>query len=84
MKTIRRPIGGVIVYNDNLYGSYFLNGIWTARRGYIKETLRDINKLVHELKVDVRFICISAKCNKRVDRRAGKKRKEEEIKKMSR
>jgi len=81
MKNIRKPVEMVIVYNDNLYVNYFLNGIWTARRRYIKETLRDINKLVHELKVDVRFICISAKYNKRVDRRAGKKRKKEEIKK---
>jgi hypothetical protein len=77
----RKDIKKAVVYNDNLYAYYFLVGLWSGRKHYIKKVLDDIRRIVNRLGVDVVFIHIKCRHNRRVDRRAGKKRKSEEKRK---
>jgi ribonuclease HI len=82
LKSIRKDIKKVVVYNDNIYAYRFLARLWRGKRHYIKKILRDIRRIVNELDLDVEFIHIKSKHNRRVDRRAGRRRKSEEQRKI--
>jgi len=83
LETIRLPIRVCIIYTDNRYACNFLERLWSPQRDYIRDI---VDKVAHEFeelleRMEV-FLCHTrTKYNKRVDRRAGKKRKEEENKK---
>ncbi len=81
---IRQEIAVCIIYTDSLYGYYYLRELWVAKRYYIQEVLENIKNEIdalHNRGIKV-FIChTKTRNNKRVDRRAGKKRQEEEKRK---
>lgn len=81
LRNIKKHVKGAIVYNDNLYANFFLKGIWTPRRKYIKETVENIYDLINELGIKVEFIWIKGKHIRRVDRLAAKERRKEEERK---
>ena len=81
LKKIRKNVVYVVVYNDSLYGYFFLIGRWKEKRKYMKRVLEDIRKLVDDLNGNIEFIWIKGKHNKRVDRIASKERKAEETRK---
>lgn len=85
INSIRRPIRRCIIYTDCLYAYYFLTKIWSAKRSYIEKIMNKIrNEIInlHEKETQVYICRTKSKYNKRVDKRAYRKRKREEAKKM--
>jgi len=86
LKNIRQPVKVCIVYTDCKYAYYFLRELWVPRRDYIQEIINNIIGEINGLEdcgIEV-FIChTKSTSNKRIDRRAGKKRKEEENRKRA-
>ena len=78
LRSIKRHKKMVIVYNDNRYVYLFLKRLLPARRTYIKNVLNDIFSLLKEINCIVDFKHTKSKYNRRVDRRALRKRKEVE------
>jgi len=84
LKTIRRQKELCIIYTDCLYAYYFLKELRTAKRPYIRGVIDDIRSEITEfdnLGVNIIICHTESKNIKRIDRRAGKKRQEEEKKK---
>lgn len=86
--TLRRVRGTqrihtLILYTDCLYASKFLESAWTPRRPYMKEILSTIAGSLYEIDDgNLRMIVCHTRSKYigRIDRRAMKKRKEEELK----
>jgi len=86
LKTIRRQKELCIIYTDCLYAYHFLKELWVAKRPYIRGVIDNIKSEITEfenLGVKVIICHTESKNNKRIDRRAGKKRREEENRKRA-
>ena len=84
VKTIRKTIEVCIVYTDCLYAYYFLRELQIAKCYYIKEIIDGIRSEICEFEnreIEVIICHTKSRNNKRIDRRAGKKRQEEENRK---
>lgn len=82
----KRRIHTLIIYTDCLYASRFLENVWTPRRSYLKETLIDIAASLRDIDDgDLKLVIChtSTRHIRRIDRRATKRRKEEELRKQA-
>lgn len=77
-----RRIHTLVVYTDCKYASMFLENAWTPKRFYLREILDKIALSLNEIndgRLEMIVCHTKTKHIKRVDRRATKKRKEEEL-----
>lgn len=81
IRDINKPMEKIIVCSDNLSAVYLLRGIWTPGKDHIVDVVRKIQSLVKQITIEVNFEYVRSKTNKRVDKIAYKRRKQEEARK---
>lgn len=81
IRDINKPMEKIVVCSDNLSAVYLLRGVWMPRKDYIVDIVRKIQLLVKEITIEVNFEYVRSKTNKKVDKIAYKKRKQEEARK---
>lgn len=81
-----RRIHTLIIYTDCLYAWRFLENVWTPRRPYLRDILRDIAFSLQEIgNGDLKLVVCHTRTRhiRRIDRRATKKRKVEEVRQQA-
>lgn len=73
LEKIKKPIGEVLILNDNLFAINLVVGNFTPRRSYIRDIVDAIKRRMKEMKFEVEFGLVRSKTVRRVDRLAKKR-----------
>lgn len=77
---LRRDFDFVVVYTDCDSAFFFLSNLWEPNKDYIVKVIGRIRELERKIGAEIVYVPTKTKYIRRVDRRAGKKRKIEEAK----